>query len=149
MAAAAAIASALLACGAPESAAPPPGAARDSATGAADAYRPPYDKSYFDATARTDPDSIVNGLVENVVVIDSVLLGTRGGARVTALLVRLGPERHPGDGWHRVYEVESSGSGRVARATELDALGAVPRNDVGFGAVDLDGDGMREPYIGH
>jgi hypothetical protein len=155
--AAALLAAALLACGAPDdeppaSAAPAPVVARDSGAGvAADAYRlPPYgNTNYFDATERTDPDSIVNGLIENVVVLDSVFLGTRGGTRVTALLVRLGPGGARYYGWYRVYEVESSDSGRVARATELDALGEVPRSEVGFGAVDLDGDGMREPYIGH
>lgn len=145
-----------LACGAPDDAPPAsasrPDSARDSIPGgAADAHRgPSYDEtSYLDATKRTDPDSLVNGPIENVAVLDSVLLGRRNGARVTALLVRLGPGRDPDYGWYRVYEAESSGSGRVARATELDALGSVPRSEVGFGAVDLDGDGMREPYIGH
>jgi hypothetical protein len=149
----------LLACGAPDQA--PDDAPRASAASrsdsarapvpsvAADAYRPPNDTNYLEATERTDPDSIVNGWIPNAAVLDSVFLGRRGGARVTALLVRLGPGRDPDYGWHRVYEVESSDSGRVVRATELEALGSVPRSEAGFGAVDVDGDGMREPYIGH
>lgn len=157
--ASAVLAFALLACGTPDEAPPAsaaPGASpvptRDSVVqGQAQAdLRPPLDTTdWLAATERTDPDSVAAGRVKDAVVLDSVFLGTRDGGRVTALLVRLGPERHPGDGWHRVYEVESSGSGRAARATDLDALGAVPRGEVGFGAVDLDGDGMREPYIGH
>lgn len=149
MAASALIAAALLAC-APD-AEPPAPATRDPVIqGSADPAPLPYDTTdYLAATEGTDPDSIVRGLVRGVAVRDSVFLGTRGGARITAVLVRLGPERNPGDGYHRLYEVESSGSRRAARATVLEVLGKVPPGEAGFGAVDLDGDGMREPYVGH
>lgn len=156
---AALLALALVACGAPADAPPasaPPAAPSISThdtvvRGLVEIdSRPPYDTTdWLAATEKADPDSVVAGRVPGVVVVDSVFLGTRGGARVTALLVRLGPERQPRDGYHRVYEVQSSESGRAARATELQVLGKVPAGPAGFGAVDLDGDGVREPYVGH
>jgi hypothetical protein len=158
-AATAALALALLACGAPDRAPAPPSAGTASApvstrdtvvpSAPADtAHAIQFDTTnYFTATESADPDSVVRGRVAGLVVLDSAFLGTRRGTRTTAMLVRLGPETHPNYGYFRVYVVEASDSGRHARATRLDALGTVPRGKPGFGAADVDGDGRREPYL--
>lgn len=104
----------------------------------------PFDTTdYFAATAGADPDSVVRGRLAGSAVVDSVNLGS--GA--TAVLVRLGPEPHPNHGYFRVYVVEAGDGGRVARATQLEALGTVWPGRAAFGAADPDGDGRREPYL--
>lgn len=148
------------ACGPPDRPPPPaesesnlaasPVPTQDTVVSSSAPARIPFDTTdYFRVTEGMDLDSLLAGRVAGSAVVDSAVLGTRRGRRVTALLVRLGPGREPDYGWYRVYEAESTDSGRVARATQLDALGSVPRTEVGFGAVDLDADGVREPYIGH
>lgn len=151
----AACAIALLACGAPDRPAGSqssrafhfdPLPARDTVVRAAPSQpsRVPFDTTnYFTATAGANPDSVVHGRLPGSAVLDSVSLG-RGA---TAVLVRLGSERDPNYGYFRVYVVEPGDGGRVARATDLEALGTVPPGRAAFGAADPDGDGRRDPYL--
>lgn len=155
----AALALALQACGAPDAPQPPARATAASPVPTRDTVvrgtpAPPIlprvdTTDYLRATDDADPDSVLAGRVVPVVVVDAVQLGTRRGARSTALLVRLGPERHRDNGWYRVYVVQSTDSSRTVTSTTLTALGALPPGEPGFGAVDLDGDGMGEPYVAY
>ncbi|MGQ4719386.1 hypothetical protein ACUN22_37705, partial [Streptomyces anulatus] len=74
----------------------------------------PYDTTnYFRVTDDADPTSGLAGRVVPVVSVDSARLGTHAGARVTALLVRLGPDRGPHFCWYRVYLVDGADSART------------------------------------
>lgn len=140
----------VLACGAPDGAAPRTSAADSTTTqdttaaGAGVPGQVAFDTTnYFTATEGADPDSVVRGRLAGSTVLDSVSLG--GGA--VAVLVRLGPERHRNYGYFRVYVAEAGDSGHAARATNLEVLGTVPPGRDGFGATDVDGDGRGDPYL--
>ncbi len=152
----AACAVALLACGAPDRPAASgstrtfdidPVPTRDTVVRALPANTPSriqFDTTdYFAATAGANPDSVVRGRLPGSAVLDSVSLGK--GA--TAVLVRLSPELDRNYGYFRVYVVEPGDGGRVARATNLEALGTVRPGRAAFGAADPDGDGRRDPYL--
>ncbi|MFL5385051.1 MAG: hypothetical protein ACJ8GN_21225 [Longimicrobiaceae bacterium] len=88
---------------------------------------------------------MVAGRVAGVSVVDSVELGAPGGVRAVALLVQAGPgERRP---TRLVYLASGEGPRRTIRSASLSGFGGWPRGRLGFGAVDVDGDGVREPYL--
>jgi hypothetical protein len=138
--------------------APPPATAARGQRAAVDTLKPPppapgrtltrpadpglrYDSLAYAA----DPGAVVAGRVPGLSVIDSVELGVRGGARTVALLVQAGPDStHP---TRHVYLASGPAGRRTIRSTHLVGIGSFPRGRQGFGAVDVDGDGVREPYV--
>ncbi|HEU4562346.1 MAG TPA: hypothetical protein VFS20_31235 [Longimicrobium sp.] len=105
---------------------------------------PPGQVDYFSIAYEADPHAVVAGRVPGVTVVDSAELGRPGGTRAVALLVKAGPvEKRP---VRLVYLASGEGARRTIRGTNLTASGDWPRGRLGFGAVDVDGDGVREPY---
>jgi hypothetical protein len=78
-------------------------------------------------------------------VVDSVELGAPRGVRTVALLVQAGPlDIKPA---RYVYLASGRAGRRTVRRTQLAGLDRWLRGRLGFGAVDMDGDGGREPYV--
>jgi hypothetical protein len=102
---------------------------------------PNYDSLAWDA----DPRAVVDGRVPGISVVDSVVLGAPRGVRTVALLVRGGPEdTRP---THHVFLASGPPGSRTIRRTGVVGIGNRPAGTLGFGAVDVDGDGVREPYV--
>lgn len=100
-----------------------------------------YDSLAYDA----DPEMMVAGRVAGLSVVDSVELGGPRGARAVAFLVQAGDTADRPT--HHVVVASGPADRRTFRSTPLVGIGHRPIGRSGFGAVDVDGDGVREPYV--